>query len=110
MGVAAPAHAAERDGTLESGEFGLFHRTNTALVLDLRQSDTDLRDDVFPGTAIAVHGNTGWFANRDTVTWHLYTGPNFTGSQGCVEPGHIGGPGGPIRFTIASSRRSSAGC
>jgi hypothetical protein len=111
IGAAGPANAAEKNGVVESGEFGLyFVQGSSGLVFDLFFSDPDFRNDVFPGTSISADNNTESYRNRDTFFWHVYTGVNYTGSHGCLDPGHVGNASATFRNTISSARFLSTSC
>ena len=82
----------------EIGEFDLF------------LSDSDFRDDVFPGTSIPADNNTESYRNRDTFWWHVFTGVGDTGSHGCLPPGFVGNASATFRNTISSAFFSSSSC
>jgi hypothetical protein len=105
------ASASEKDGVVDSGEFGLyFVQGSSGLVFDLFLSDGDFRNDVFPGTSISADNNTESYRNRDSFWWHVYTGVGGTGSHGCLPPGHVGNASATFRNTISSAYFSSSSC
>ena len=108
---AGTAGAAERDGVVEVGEFGLYYAPNSGLpVYDLYLSDPDFRGDRFPGSNLLVDNNTASYWNRDSFWWHVYTGYNYTGSHGCLSSGYRGNASVTFRNTISSARWLTTGC
>lgn len=106
-----PASAVGKDGVVESGEFGLYYlQGSSGLVFDLFVSDSDFRDDVFPGTSISADNNTESYRNRDSFWWHVFTGVGYTGSHGCLPSGHVGNASATYRNTISSAYYSSSSC
>ena len=111
MASTAPANATEKNGVVETGEFGLYYvQGSSGLVFDLYFSDSDFRNDVFPGTGIPADNNTESYRNRDTFWWHVYTGVGYTGSHGCLPPGWVGDASSTYRNTISSAQFMSVGC
>jgi hypothetical protein len=114
VAVAVPdaAQAATgKNGTLESGEFGLYYSPGeSGPVLDLYVSDADFSNDVFPGTNIPANDNTASYNNRDTYWWNVFTNANYSGSHGCVSAGYVGDASSTFRNTISSAYFSSSGC
>lgn len=111
VAVATPASATEKNGVVESGEFGLyFVQGSSGLVFDLFLSDSDFRNDVFPGTSIPADNNTESYRNRDSFWWHVFTGVGNTGSHGCLPPGFVGNASATFRNTISSAFFSSSSC
>lgn len=105
------ASAAGKNGVVESGEFGLYYvQGSSGLVFDLFVSDDDFRNDVFPGTSIPADNNTESYRNRDSFWWHVFTGYGYTGSHGCLPPGHVGNASATYRNTISSAYFSSSSC
>ena len=109
---AAPASAATgKNGVVESGEFGLYYSTGSSgLVFDLFVSDDNFSNDVFPGTSIGADNNTESYRNRDTFWWHVFTGYGYTGSHGCLPPGHVGNASATYKNTISSAFYASYSC
>lgn len=109
---AAPTSAATgKNGVVESGEFGLYYVTGSSgLVFDLFVSDDNFSNDVFPGTSIIADNNTESYRNRDSFWWHVFTGYGYTGSHGCLPPGHVGNASVTFKNTISSAYYSSASC
>uniref|UniRef100_A0AAU2JR61 Peptidase inhibitor family I36 n=1 Tax=Streptomyces sp. NBC_00049 TaxID=2903617 RepID=A0AAU2JR61_9ACTN len=75
---AGSASAAEKDGWLTNGEFGLFcYQNQTNSVLDLYASDSNFADDYFKGTqSCANQSANDWtesYSNRDTYAWKVHT-------------------------------------
>jgi hypothetical protein len=111
VGLAAPADATEKNGVVELGEFGLYLGTgSTGTVLDLYFSDSDFNNDNFPGTSIPAANNTESYRNRDTYWWHVFTGPSYTGSHGCVPSGYVGDASATYKDNIESAYFSSSSC
>jgi hypothetical protein len=100
LATADSAGAAPRDGVLESGEFGVSYGGH---VLDLYDSDADLWDDVYPGTAISLRDHITGYNNRSPLTWFVYTGDNAGGSEGWVDPGYSGSFSSTFRNRIRSA-------
>jgi hypothetical protein len=110
-GPATPAAATQKNGVVESGEFGLYWLTGSSgLVFDLLFSDSDFNNDVFPGTSIPAANNTESYRNRDTFWWHVFTGAGYTGSHGCLPAGYVGDASATYRNNIESAYYSSSSC
>jgi hypothetical protein len=110
-GTAGAAHAAERDGILELGEFVQWDsRGYSGGCLDIASGDDSLWNDYFLdcGTGMAGVGQpvwnnaeSGW--NFDTVyTVVLYTGLGYTGAYGYVRPYTGGDFGSTYRNNVES--------
>jgi hypothetical protein len=111
LAMTGPANAAGKNGVVESGEFGLYFLQNRGTpVFDLFVSDDNFANDVFPGTGISADNNTESYWNRDSFWWHVFTGAGYTGSHGCLPPGHIGNASATYRNTISSAFFSSSSC
>jgi hypothetical protein len=111
IGVTTPASATEKNGVVESGEFGLYWLTGSSgLVFDLFFSDSNFAGDVFPGTSIPADNNTESYRNRDSFWWHVFTGAGYTGSHGCLPPGWVGNASATFKNTISSAFFSSSSC
>jgi hypothetical protein len=111
FGAAPAAAATGKNGQLEFGEFGLYYVTNlTGPVFDLYVNDSDFSNNVFPGTSISADNNTESYWNRDSYWWHVFTGAGYTGSHGCLPPGHIGNASTTFRNKISSAYYSGSSC
>ncbi|CCH32709.1 peptidase inhibitor family I36 protein [Actinosynnema sp. NPDC047251] len=109
--AAGPAGAAGKNGSLESGEFGLYYLTGqSGWVFDLYVSDSNFADDNFPGTGVSADNNTESYRNRDSFWWHVFTGAGYTGSHGCLSPGYVGNASATYKNTISSAYYSSSSC
>jgi hypothetical protein len=109
--TATPASAVGKNGVLESGELGLYFLSGfRPPIFDLFLSDSNFADDVFPGTGIGADNNTESARNNDTFTWHVHTGANFTGSDGCMPPGLAGDFIPAFKNTVSSARFTSTPC
>jgi hypothetical protein len=107
----APASAAHKNGVVEVGEFGLYYLQNSGLpVFDLFTSDDNFGNDTFPGTGTPADNNTESYRNRDSFWWHVFTGASYTGSHGCLPPGHVGNASATFKNTISSAYYSSSSC
>jgi Peptidase inhibitor family I36 len=114
VGLAAPSAdaATGKNGTVESGEFGLYWLTGSSgLVFDLYVSDTDFANDVFPANhSIRANDNTESYRNRDTYYWHVYTNKDGGGAHGCLPAGYVGNSSSTFTNTISSAYFKSTGC
>jgi hypothetical protein len=109
--TATPASATEKNGVVEPGELGLYFLSGLRPpIFDLFLSDPNFADDVFAGTSIPADNNTESLWNNDTFTWHVYTGPNYTGIEGCLPPGTSGDLTPAFKNTISSARWTSTPC
>jgi hypothetical protein len=90
VATASAASAAELDGTLNSGEFGLYYLAGqSSSVFDSRLGDQDLSNNNFPNTGTHANDNTRSYRNRDTRTWWVYTAANGGGSEYGIGPGSV---------------------
>ncbi|MCZ0980795.1 hypothetical protein O1L60_22405 [Streptomyces diastatochromogenes] len=108
LATAGPASAAEKNGYLESGEFGLFFNTGPAgAVWDLYYQDVDFWGEKFPGpgngTDDFVNDNTAGYNNRDSVRWWVYTDANAGGYEGSLPAGYIGNATATFKNKISSA-------
>ncbi|MHB9863010.1 hypothetical protein [Streptomyces sp. YIM S03343] len=105
MASAGPASAATgKNGVVEVGELGLYYLANYGTpVIDLYFSDSDLSNDNFPGTTIHADNNTESDWNRDTYTWWVCTGYNYSGSCGFISPGGYGNLNATYKNTVSSA-------
>ena len=111
FGAAPAAAATGKNGQLEPGEFGLYLLTNlSGPVFDLYVNDSNFGNNVFPGTSISADNNTESYWNRDSYWWHVFTGASYTGSHGCLPPGHIGNASTTFKNRISSAYFSSSSC
>jgi hypothetical protein len=111
VGLASPADATEKNGTLELGEFGLYLNTgSTGTVFDLYFSDSNFNGEYFPGTTIPVANNTESYRNRDVYYWHFFTDANYNGSHGCAISGGVGDLTPTFKDNIESAYFSTTQC
>ena len=111
LAAAMPANASQKDGVVDSGEFGLYYLTGQGgYVFDLAVGDSNFYGDVFPGTSISANNNTESYWNRDVYWWHVYTDASYTGSHGCLPSGYTGDASQTFRNTISSADFSSSSC
>jgi peptidase inhibitor family I36 len=104
VATAGAADAAHLDGTLQSGEFGLYYSPNQAgPVFDLLTSDSDFSNNDFPNTGTHANDNTASYRNRDSVTWFVYTARNAGGSEGWIDPGVSSNASATFRNKISSA-------
>ena len=98
--TASPSTAA----TGKNGVVELYYLQNfNGPVFDLFLSDSNFANDVFPGTGINADNNTESDWNRDTFVWHVWTGANYTGNHGCINPGVFGNFNNTYRNTVSSA-------
>ncbi|MCY0930430.1 hypothetical protein OTB20_30420 [Streptomyces sp. H27-H1] len=87
----------ERNGYLETSEFGLYYNSNNGgCVFDLMSSDWNFFNDLFVGPEGCAGRNrvtnddTASYRNRDTYTWKVGTEANLAGLIGSLPPGYVG--------------------
>ncbi|MFJ7271294.1 hypothetical protein ACIQV3_32405 [Streptomyces sp. NPDC099050] len=98
LASAAPAAAnTERNGYLETSEFGLYYNSNQGgCVFDLMSSDWNFYNNLFVGPENCegrnrvTNDDTASYRNRDTYTWKVATEVNLTGLIGSLPPGYTG--------------------
>jgi hypothetical protein len=111
VGTATPASASPRDGTLETGEFGLYFLPgSTGTVFDLATPDSNFSTDKFPGTNTLVNDNTESYRNLDSFWWYVYVDAGYNGAHGCVQAGHVGNTSPTFTNSISSATFDSVGC
>ncbi|WP_407837756.1 hypothetical protein ACE1OC_17360 [Streptomyces sp. DSM 116496] len=96
--TAGPAAAnTERNGYLETSEFGLYYNSyQGGCVFDLMSSDWNFYNNLFVGPEDCAGRNrvtnddTASYWNRDTYTWKVATDPNLAGLVGSLPPGYAG--------------------
>ncbi|MFC9296490.1 hypothetical protein ACFTWH_30710 [Streptomyces sp. NPDC057011] len=109
MGIGAgSATAAEKDGWLTAGEFGLFcYKNQTDSVFDLYGNDINFNDDFFKGTQSCanqlVDNYTESYLNRDTYDWKIYTGFGGQGYTATIPAGARGNTNSTFTNTISSA-------
>ncbi|WP_328300243.1 hypothetical protein OG389_22350 [Streptomyces sp. NBC_00435] len=110
--VAAGSAAAntERDGYLETSEFGLYYNSNSGgCVFDLMSSDWNFYNDLFKGPEgcagmnRVTNDDTASYRNRDTYTWKVGTDPNLGGYIGSLPPGYVGNASANFKNRITSA-------
>ncbi|MDX3376975.1 hypothetical protein ACIRFF_06475 [Streptomyces cyaneofuscatus] len=102
------ATAAEKNGYLTSGEFGLFCFQNQAnSVFDLYVSDANFTNDVFKGSqSCAGHTTNDWtesYLNLDTYEWSVHTNSSRGGTAGYIPAGYRGNASANFKNTISSA-------
>ncbi|PZT75952.1 MULTISPECIES: hypothetical protein [unclassified Streptomyces] len=102
------AGAAEKDGWLTSGEFGLFCFQNQGnSVFDLYLHDDNFSNDYFKGSqSCAGHTTNDWtesYLNLDTYEWSVHTDSNGNGTDGFIPAGYRGDASSNFRNTISSA-------
>lgn len=102
------ASAAERDGWLTDGEFGLFCYPNqTDSVFDMTSSDNNFYNDLFKGTKSCanqvVDNYTESYSNRDGYNWKVYTGTGGQGYMTTYNAGTRGNTNSTFTNTISSA-------
>ncbi|MCY0931701.1 hypothetical protein OTB20_37080 [Streptomyces sp. H27-H1] len=102
------ANAAEKDGWITSGEFGLFCLQNQGnSVFDLVLDDTNFANDYFKGSqSCAGHTTNDYtesYRNLDSFTWDVYTDWNRGGSHGTIPAGYAGNASATFKNAISSS-------
>ncbi|MGW4032505.1 peptidase inhibitor family I36 protein [Streptomyces sp. NPDC004838] len=94
--TAPNASAANKDGSLETGEFGLYYNTNLGgCVFDLLVEDANFSNDTFdaPGASTCnglgqtTNDNAASYRNRDAYRWYVYTDSNAGGVEGWLDGG-----------------------
>jgi hypothetical protein len=113
VGLAAPASAAGKDGSCQSGELCLYYFQNrTSHVFDLYDSDANFSGDTFPGaTSISADNETRSYYNRDVYYWRVYDGANYSGEEiVCIAPGDRGNFARAYWERASSARWSSQSC
>lgn len=108
--AAAPAAAADRDGYLESSEFGLYYNSyQGGCVFDMMLSDWNFFNNLFVGPEGCAGRNrvtnddTASYWNRDTYTWKVATEVNLTGLIGSLPPGYVGNASVNFKNKITSA-------
>lgn len=100
----------EHNGVVELDEFGLYYAPGSSgLVFDMYGGDSNLSGNVFPGTSTRVDNNTAAYRNRSPFSFHVYTGANYTGVQGCLPYNYVGNASTTFRNTISSAFWSGGG-
>ncbi|MFD9410878.1 hypothetical protein ACFWBN_28175 [Streptomyces sp. NPDC059989] len=105
---AGPASAAEKDGWLTDGEFGLFcYKNQTDSVFDLYTNDNTFGDDFFKGQKSCakqlVDNYTESYLNRDFYAWIVYTGYAGQGYNATLPAGARGNTNSTFTNTISSA-------
>ncbi|MET9853420.1 hypothetical protein ABZY57_10785 [Streptomyces sp. NPDC006450] len=98
LAAAGPAAAnTERNGYLETSEFGLYYNSyQGGCVFDLMSSDWNFFNNLFVGPEDCAGRNrvtnddTASYRNRDTYTWKVATEANLEGLVGSLPPGYVG--------------------
>ncbi|MFF0481254.1 hypothetical protein [Streptomyces sp. NPDC004435] len=93
--TAAPASAANKDGSMDSDEFALFFQSaNPSSWTDFAYDESLLSNDRFitpgPGKDQVVDNNAESYFNFDNVTWYVYTGAEAKGTEGWI-PAKVSG-------------------
>ncbi|MFI7073816.1 peptidase inhibitor family I36 protein [Micromonospora sediminicola] len=111
LSAASPAIAGQKNGVVESGEFGLYWGTgSTGLVYDISCGDGNLAGDKFPGSTALVNDNTMSYRNKSTYTWRVYTDAYTGGAYGTLPPGHVGNASKTFQNSISSEYAEVYGC
>ncbi|MEU3604918.1 hypothetical protein AB0E83_05595 [Streptomyces sp. NPDC035033] len=87
--TAAPASAANKDGSLDYNEFALFyedgqHDSWTDFFYDEALLNNDRFLTAGIGSGQIVDNNAESYFNYDNVTWHVYTGSYANGVEGWI--------------------------
>ncbi|THA72811.1 hypothetical protein E6P78_01335 [Streptomyces sp. A0958] len=112
--TAGPASAAtNKNGNVESGEFGLYYNSNYAgCVFDLLNSDGNFSGDYFrsstssqtcPGQGQSTDNNTASYWNRDVTAWEVYTKAGRAGIEGYLPLGYYGNASVTFKNEISSA-------
>ncbi|WP_147962218.1 MULTISPECIES: hypothetical protein [unclassified Streptomyces] len=122
LGTVSFASAAERDGTLNDGEFGLYYNSNQkGCVFDdgglgVAAGDADLSGDKFISSSIyvscagqgqTVDNNAAAYWNRTYGTIWVYTGVKGGGLEGSLPSGYAGNASANYKNAITSFANST---
>ncbi|MCY0943196.1 MULTISPECIES: hypothetical protein [Streptomyces] len=105
---AGSASAADKDGWLTSGEFGLFcYQNQQNSVLDLNVSDSNFADDFFKGSQSCAYQLTNdWtesYSNRDIYSWNIHTDWKGGGYGATIAAGARGNTNATFTNSISSA-------
>ncbi|MFE3073195.1 peptidase inhibitor family I36 protein [Streptomyces sp. NPDC059247] len=108
LATAGSASATTKNGSLETGEFGLFYNSGQGgAVFDLYIADDNFDDDWFPGPGNGagqkVNDNTASYWNADSLTWWVYTDAYAGGVEGSLPPGYLGDASSNFKNKISSA-------
>ncbi|WP_406453523.1 peptidase inhibitor family I36 protein [Streptomyces sp. NBC_00876] len=114
LATAGTASAAtNKNGNVESGEFGLYYNSNFAgCVFDLLESDGNFSGDLFrsstssqscPGQGQSTDNNTASYWNRDVTAWDVYTKASRGGIKGSLPLGYYGNASTTFKNAISSA-------
>ncbi|MFD3945592.1 hypothetical protein [Streptomyces sp. NPDC058579] len=109
LGTAGTASAAiDKDGRLESGEFGLYYNSGLGgCVFDVA-ADNNFADDYFKGGSCSGNGqttndNTASYWNRSVFTQYVFTDWYKEGIQGSLPSGYSGDASSNFKNKISST-------
>ena len=95
----AASAATSKNGSVESGEFGMYYHSDYAgCAFDLIVSDDNFANDYFrsstsstcSGQGQTTNNNTASNWNRDVFEWYVYTGASHTSLEGSLPVGWYG--------------------
>ncbi|MFD0146559.1 MULTISPECIES: hypothetical protein [unclassified Streptomyces] len=111
LGTAGTASAAyDKDGKLESGEFGLYYNSGlVGCVFDVA-ADNDFSNDYFKAPSGSCNGkgqttndNTASYWNRSVFTQYVFTDWYKEGIQGSLPSGYSGDASSNFKNEISST-------
>ncbi|MFD7262648.1 hypothetical protein [Streptomyces sp. NPDC059874] len=110
MAGTAPASATQKNGYLETWEFGLYYNSGLGgCVFDLDWDTTDFTGYTFTGPAgcsgrgYKTNDNTASYNNNDAVSWKVATDKDCDGNVGTLPKQYTGNASATFKNAISSA-------